>query len=130
MSTREVSCIETYERLAGVPFCAQDVPWLNKCLNYTSHEKVLRGIRRSSEFPLEDPGRYLFLKGMESVWSLVSKNKYFKANVSGGKIGKKKKRTIAAKSLKSGDAIRAARAALGAESIVVANPEPAKEPTA
>jgi len=85
MLASEVSCIETYERLAGIPFCAEDLPWLMKCLAFTSLVLVLRGIRNACRFPDNDPGRYVFTRGMKHVFNVIQKNKLLHAKARGGK---------------------------------------------
>jgi hypothetical protein len=147
MSSAEVSCIETYERLSGVPFCLGDMPFLNQALTNTSHEKVLRAIRKSSGWPNEDPGEVIFLNGMKHVWNLIISNKYLRGSAKktrvgkAGRVDKDKKQPIpfgSAKSAKVDAAMKAEREArkqkareiLKAQAMAVSLPtEPVKEQT-
>lgn len=85
MTSSEISCIETFERLSGVPFCARDLAFLNKCLAFTSHLLVLRAIRDCSRFPKENPGQFLHRDGMSHVWNTVESNTKLHATPKGGK---------------------------------------------
>jgi hypothetical protein len=74
-TTKEVSCIETYERLTGVPFCRDDVKFLENALTLTSHDLVLRGISYASKWP-EPPGYYVVKNGFAHVLRAIEKNKF------------------------------------------------------
>lgn len=113
MLASEVSCIETYERLAGIPFCAEDLPWLMKCLAFTSHALVLRGIRNACRFPDNDPGRYVFVTGMKHVFNVIQKNKLLHAKARGGK--KKASPVGSSRSENVNKAIREQREALASK---------------
>ncbi len=108
MSSKQVSCIETYERLSGVPFCAEDLPWLLKALTITSHMYVLRGISdQSSRYPKEDPGRYIFRDGMKYVYACIEASKLA---VSRSRAGKRRaSKAGSSRSASADEAIRKQR---------------------
>jgi len=75
LTVREGSCVETYERWTGVPFCRDDKAGLDSALTLTSHELVLRGIRRASVWP-DPPGYYVMKNGFAHVLSVIQNSKY------------------------------------------------------
>lgn len=85
LTTRQISCIEIYERLIGVPFCEKDVPFLDRALTLTSHAYVLRGIRDCSRYPDHNPGYWIVREGMSSVFNYIEQNKKLHAVAKGKK---------------------------------------------
>jgi len=83
LTTKQISCVETYERLAGIPFCVEDMKFLDRALTLTSHVLVLRGIRDCSRFPEENPGFYIVRDGMKHILSYIEKNRMMHAKPKG-----------------------------------------------
>lgn len=91
MTAAQTSCIETYERLAGLPFCQTDLVWLEKALTLTSLECVLRGIKgQCLTYPPENPGAYVFRDGMAHIYRAIEGSKFLRAKARGGKDAKAK----------------------------------------
>jgi hypothetical protein len=78
MTTVQVSCVETYERIAGVPFCRDDVPHLERALTLTGHTQVLRGIREASRFPESTPGFFIMKSGFAHVLRVIEGSKWLR----------------------------------------------------
>lgn len=85
MTVKEVSCIETYERLIGVPFCEQDVQFLEHALTITTHACVLRGIKDASRWPKDNPGFYTVRDGMKQVLNYIVSNRVLNSKARGSK---------------------------------------------
>jgi|CXWL01.1.fsa_nt_gi hypothetical protein len=85
MTVKEVSCIETYERLIGVPFCEQDVQFLEHALTITTHACVLRGIKDASRWPKDNPGFYTVRDGMKQVLNYIVSNRVLNSKSRGSK---------------------------------------------
>jgi hypothetical protein len=87
LSLAAQSCINAYERLAGVPFCRDDMKYLDKALTATSHSFVLRAIRDCAvRWPEDSPGYYLVREGFARVAKTIDDNKFLQVSAKKSRV--------------------------------------------